>query len=329
MTQADGNIAGAAGTGKRRLLDQVRDAMRVRHRALSTEKAYVFWIRRFILFHDKRHPREMGKAEVEEFLTHLAVEQKVAASTQNQALASLLFLYREVLDQDFGWLEDVVRAKRVEHIPVVLTHAEAVVVLANLNGVNWLIGKILYGGGLRVMECLRLRTKDLDFQRLQIEVHDTKGRRDRFTMLPHSVVEPLKEHLTVVQGWHEQALAKKYPNAQFSWAWQYVFPAPSPSVDPRSGIRRRHHLHPSTFGRAVKRAVRKTGINKHATAHTLRHSFATRLLECGQDIRTVQELLGHKDGEIGDRREQQHESARFSTVDRERHHRIGHTCIGQ
>jgi len=216
MMQANAKNGGATCMGKRRLLDQVRDAMRVRHRALSTEKAYVYWIRKFILFHDKRHPREMGKEEVETFLTHLAVEAKVSASTQNQALASLLFLYREVLEQDFGWLKNVIRASGPKHIPVVLTHAEAVAVLANLN-------------------------------------------------------------------------------AQFTWAWQYVFPAPNPSVDPRSGSRRRHHLHPSTFARAVKRAVRKTGINKHATAHTFRHSFATRLLERGQDIRTVQELLGHKD----------------------------------
>jgi integron integrase len=221
----------AAGAGaKPRLLDQVRAAVRVRHMALSTEKAYAHWIRRFILFHNKRHPAEMGKQEVSDFLTHLAVEGKVASSTQNQALAALLFLYRVVLEQEFGWLEDVVRAKRPRRIPVVFTHQEALAVLANLEGVHWLIGKLLYGSGLRVTECLRLRVKDLDFARLQITVRDTKSGRDRFTMLPRTTIEPLKERLNEVRKSHEVAmqqgyggvelplaLMRKYPKASYEW----------------------------------------------------------------------------------------------------------------
>lgn len=296
-----------SGMGKPKLLDQVRNAVRVRHMALSTEKTYVNWIRRYILFHHKRHPLEMGKMEVSAFLTHLAVDGRVTSSTQNQALAALLFLYRVVLEKDFGWLEDVVRAKKPRRIPVVLTHEEARAVLANLDGVNWLIGKLLYGSGLRKMECLRLRVKDLEFARMQIEVRDTKGRRDRFTILPRTVIDAMKEHLILVRRMHEQAMSdgyggvelpfaldRKYPNAQYEWGWQYVFPAAKASVDPRTGVRRRHHVYPTTFGRAMSRAIRKAGIAKHAGAHTLRHSFATRLLEKGNDIRTVQELLGHK-----------------------------------
>lgn len=298
----------ASGTGKPKLLDQVRHAARVRHMALSTEKIYVNWIRRYILFHHKRHPLEMGKTEVSAFLTHLAVDGRVTSSTQNQALAALLFLYRTVLEKDFGWLEDVVRAKKPRRIPVVFTHEEACAMLANLNGVNWLIGKLLYGTGLRKMECLRMRVKDVDFARMQIAVHDTKGKQDRFTILPRTVVDAMKEHLILVRRMHERAMSdgyggvelpfaldRKYPNAQYEWRWQYVFPAAKPSVDPRTGVRRRHHLYPTTFGRAMAHAVRKAGIAKHAGAHTFRHSFATRLLERGSDIRTVQELLGHKD----------------------------------
>lgn len=273
------NCQPATQTRKPRLLDQVRHAARVRHMALSTEKAYVNWIRRFILFHQKRHPREMGKEEVEAFLTHLAVEGHVASSTQNQALAAILFLYRVVLKQELGWLEDVVRAKRPKRAPVVLTHQEALAVLANLEGVGWLIGKILYGGGLRVAECLRLRVKEVDFARLQLTLRDTKGNRDRYTMLPHSVVQPLREHLAEVRQKHDVAMRKgyggvqiptalerKYPNAANEWPWQYVFPADAPSVDPRTRMRRRHHLYPTTFGRALSRALRAAGIQKHAGA---------------------------------------------------------------
>ena len=295
-------------SGKPKLLDQVRHEIRVRHMALSTERLYVNWIRRFILFHHKRHPAEMGQAEVSAFLTHLAVDRQVAASTQNQALSALLFLYREVLQQEFGWLDDVVRAKRPEHVPVVLTHAEARSVLAMLDGLYWLIGKILYGSGLRIMECLRLRVKDLDFVRMQISVHDTKGKQDRFT---HAAAErrggasgaspagACGARACDARGVRRCGVAvcagKKYPKATYEWGWQYVFPAPQPSIDPRSGVRRRHHIDPTGFGRAVKQALRKAGISKHATAHSFRHSFATRLLEKGRDIRTVQELLGHQD----------------------------------
>ena len=296
------------GQGKPKLLDQVRGAVRVRHMALSTEKSYVSWIRRFILFHNKRHPLEMGKSEVSAFLTHLAAERHVSSSTQNQALSALLFLYRFVLERELGWMDDVVRAKRPRRVPVVFTHDEAIAVLAHLADVYWLIGKILYGGGLRAMECFRLRVKDLDFTRLQITVRDAKGGKDRFTLLPRSLVEALREHLQQVQMQHAEAmrqgfggvelptaLAQKNPNLANAWEWQYVFPADKPSVDPRSGTRRRHHLFPANFGRALQRAIRDAGINKHAGAHTFRHSFATRLLEKGQDIRTVQELLGHND----------------------------------
>ena len=222
-----------APSGKPKLLDQVRHEIRVRHMAISTERLYVNWIRRFILFHQKRHPAEMGKAEVSTFLTHLAVDGQVSSSTQNQALSALLFLYREVLQQEFGWLDDVVRAKRSEHVPVVLTHAEARTVLAMLDGLYWLIGKIPYGSGLRIMECLWLCVKDLDFVRMQISVHDTKGKRDRFTMLPRSVVAALQEHLKRVRAAHEHALregcggvelpialAEKYPKATYEWGWQ-------------------------------------------------------------------------------------------------------------
>jgi integron integrase len=293
---------------KPKLLDRVREAARVRHMALSIENTYVGWIRRFILYHDKRHPVEMGQREVSDFLTHLAVDGNVSASTQNQALSALLFLYRTVLERDFGWLDDVVRAKRDVRVPVVFTHQEAMGVLANLDGVHWIIGKLLYGSGLRVMECLRLRTKDLDFTRAQITVRETKGRQDRLSLLPRTLIEPMQEQLGSVRSAHEAAmragfggvelpfaLQKKYPNATYAWDWQYVFRAAKPSVDPRSGVRRRHHIDPSSFRRAMTQAVRKMGLTKHATAHTFRHSFATRLLEKGQDIRTVQELLGHKD----------------------------------
>jgi integron integrase len=290
------------------LLDQVRERIRYHHYSIRTEHAYLDWIRRFIIFHDKRHPKEMGKREVEAFLTHLAAERKVAASTQNQALSALLFLYREVLELPLPWLDDMVRAKQPARLPVVLTQHEVSVLLAGLEGTMALVGRILYGTGMRIMECMRLRVKDVDFSRREILVRDGKGGKDRVTMLPVSVVEPLKQHLKSVRALHDQdlanglgavylpeALARKYPNAPMEWGWQYVFPARSISIDPRSGVRRRHHLDEKLIQRAIKRAVTEADIAKPASPHTLRHSFATHLLESGYDIRTVQELLGHSD----------------------------------
>jgi integron integrase len=250
----------------------------------------------------------MGKEEVEAFLTHLAVDGHVSASTQNQAFSALLFLYREVLKRDFGWLQEVVRARRPKRVPTVFSHSEAMAILRKLRGVNWLVCTLLYGSGLRGIEVLRLRVKDLDFERLQLTVRDAKGQKDRTSLLPRSVVEPLKEHLRETRDRHQEAmqegyggvelpdaLARKYPNAPFEWGWQYVFPATRPSTDPRSGLRRRHHLDRASVQRAVRWAMREARIHKHAGLHSFRHSFATRLLEQGTDIRTVQELLGHKD----------------------------------
>ena len=291
-----------------KLLDQVRAAVRVRHYSLRTEEAYVRWTKRFILFHDKRHPREMGVQEVQQFLTHLAVEGRVAASTQRQALSAILFLYQQVLKQDIGWIDEVVRAKQPHRVPVVLTQDEVAAVLQYLSGTTWLMATLLYGSGLRLMECLRLRVKDLDFAYNQIVVRDGKGHKDRVTMLPQQVKEPLQHHLAAVKQLHEQdcqaggghvylpyALERKYPNASGEWVWQYVFPAATPSRDPRTGIVRRHHVHRLVLQRAMQAAVRKANIPKAASCHSLRHSFATHLLQAGYDIRTVQELLGHKD----------------------------------
>ena len=294
--------------GEPKLLERVRNRCRLRHLALSTEHAYAGWIRRFILFHNKRHPLQMGAVEVSAFLTHLAVKDHVAASTQNQALSALLFLYREVLEQDFGWLEDAVRAKKPKRLPVVFTPEEAMAVIGQLQGVRWLMAAQLYGGGLRLMECLRLRIKDLDFERLQVTVREGKGDKDRITLLPEAVAGPLRQHLVHVQAEHERALQegyggvelpyalrRKYPHADQEWGWQYVYPAALPSRDPRSGDYRRHHLDASYLQKAVGTAIRKLGIPKHAGCHTFRHSFATHLLANGTDIRTVQELLGHVD----------------------------------
>jgi integron integrase len=291
-----------------RLLDQVRGKIRLKHYSIRTEQAYVDWIKRFVLHFDKRHPAEMGAPEVEAFLTYLAVQGKVAASTQNQAKAALLFLYREVLEQDLPWLQNVEQAKAPKRLPVVLTEAEAQAVLSRLDGTHWLVAGLLYGSGLRIMEALRLRVKDVEFARGEVLVREGKGFKDRVTMLPAALAEPLKTHLKKVRALHEQdiaegfgevylpyALDRKYPNAARDWGWQYVFPSRNRSVDPRSGRVRRHHVQEQAVQRAIRQAVRDAGIVKPATPHTLRHSFATHLLGSGYDIRTVQELLGHKD----------------------------------
>lgn len=291
-----------------RLLDRVRERLRLKHYSIRTEHQYVQWVRRFILFHGKRHPAEMGAKEVEAFLTHLAVQGQVAAATQNQALSALLFLYREVLGQDLPWLDQVVRAKRPARLPVVLSRQEVGRVLEHMDGVYGLMARLLYGTGMRLMECVRLRVKDVDFERGEILVRDGKGAKDRVTMLPLSLVPLLQAHLQKRRRVYEldreqgmatvylpDALERKYPNAAAEWGWQYIFVAGSYSVDPRSGQKRRHHLDEKLLQRAMKRAVQAAGIAKLATPHTLRHSFATHLLESGYDIRTVQELLGHKD----------------------------------
>jgi len=291
-----------------KLLDQVRDRLRVKHYSIRTETQYLQWIKRFILFHDKRHPREMGVVEVEAFLTHLAVAGRVAAATQNQALSALLFLYREVLNIDLPWLDKVVRAKQPQRLPVVLTRQEVTAILDRMTGVHGLMARLLYGTGMRLMECVRLRVKDVDFERAEIVVRDGKGAKDRITMLPQALIGPLQDHLR----WRRQlfeddkakgraavylpdALGKKYPTAAVDWPWQYIFPSGSYSIDPRSGEERRHHIDEKLLQRAVKKAVQASGVAKLATPHTFRHSFATHLLQSGYDIRTVQELLGHAD----------------------------------
>jgi integron integrase len=272
------------------------------------EEAYLRWMKRFIHFHDKRHPRDMGVEEVRQFLTALAVEGRVAASTQSQALSAILFLYQQVLRQDIGWVDAVVRAKQPHRVPVVLTQDEVAVVLRHLAGTPWLMATLLYGSGLRLRECLRLRVKDIDFAYNQIVVRDGKGHKDRITMLPQHVKAPLQRHLEAVKQLHAQdlqtgaghgylpyALERKYPHVSRARGWQYVFPAAKISRNPRTGVVRRHHVHRLVLQRAVQGAVRQAGIAKAASCHTLRHSFATHLLEAGYDIHTVQELLGHKD----------------------------------
>ena len=294
--------------GKPRLLDQVRQQIRVRNYSIRTEAVYAEWVKRYIRFHHYRHPLEMGGAEIEAFLTHLAVKRNVAGATQNQALAALLFLYKEVLKVDLPWLNGIVRAKKPKHLPVVLTRDEVNRVLVQMSGVKWMVATLLYGSGLRLLEALRLRVKDVEFARGEVVVRDGKGQKDRVTMLPRTLVAPLREHLGLVEALHQQdlaegfgranlpfALARKYPNAAADWAWQFVFPSGNRSVDPRSKGVFRHHVHEKTIQRAIREAVRSAGVIKPATPHTLRHSFATHLLESGQDIRTVQELLGHAD----------------------------------
>jgi integron integrase len=293
---------------KPRLLDQVRDSIRRKHYSIRTEQSYIDWIKRFIYFHDKQHPRDLNESHITEFLNFLAVQKKVASSTQNQALCALVFLYREVIKKDLAQFEDLVHAKRPGRLPVVFTADEIRTILLQLDGVNWIMGQLLYGAGLRVMECVRLRVKDVDFGYKQIVVRDGKGRKDRVTMLPEIVIESLSRHLKKVKKSHEidlqagfgtvhlpYALERKYLSANRSWGWQYVFPASRRSVDPRSGVEQRHHISESVLQRAIKKAIRAGKITKPGSCHSLRHSFATHLLESGYDIRTVQELLGHKD----------------------------------
>ncbi|HWS88661.1 MAG TPA: integron integrase [Pyrinomonadaceae bacterium] len=289
-----------------RLLDQVREAVRTRHYSIRTEEAYIRWVRQYILFCGKRHPSELGAAEVSAFISHLAVERKVAASTQTQALSALLFLYREVLALPICWVDDVERAKRPKRLPVVFTREEARAVLGHLREEAWLMASLLYGSGLRLMECVRLRVKDLDLSRLQITVRDGKGGKDRVTLLPASLVEPLNRQLGRARALHEldlregfghvhlpYALARKYPNANREWCWQYVFPARHRSTDPRTGREQRHHIAETALQKALKRAIVAAKVAKPGSCHTFRHSFATHLIEAGYDIRTVQELLGH------------------------------------
>ncbi len=280
----------------------------MRHYSIRTEKAYVAWIRRFVVFHGKRHPKEMGEVEINAFLSYLATRERVSSSTQNQALAALLFLYRNVLEMPFPKIEGLVRAKQPQRLPVVLTRDEAARLLSKMDGVPRLVAVLLYGSGLRLLEGLRLRVKDVDFGLNQILVRDGKGARDRVTMLPAAAKESLRVHLESVREVHRRdcadghgsvllpdALARKYPNASRDWGWQYVFPAEERWLDPRTKRQGRHHVHETTVQKAVRSAARAAAIVKHVTPHTLRHSFATHLLEAGYDIRTIQELLGHKD----------------------------------
>lgn len=296
-----------------KLLDQVRGKIRLKHYSIRTEQSYLDWIKRFILHFDKRHPSEMGAVEVEIFLTYLAVERNVAASTQNQAKSALLFLYKEVLGVALPWLDNVEQAKTPKRLPTVLTKNEVLAVLSRLSGTHWLVVSLLYGTGMRILEVLRLRVKDIDFERKEILIRDAKGFKDRVTMLPLTLVEPLKVHLSRVKQLHQndlndgfgavympQALGLKFPYAARDWIWQYVFPSNKLSQDPRANdngefVTRRHHLQDQAVQRAMRQAVVDAAITKPATPHTLRHSFATHLLEGGYDIRTVQELLGHSD----------------------------------
>lgn len=291
-----------------RLLDRVRDRIRALHYSRSTEKAYVGWIRRFIVFHGKRHPLDMGAPEITIFLTRLATEGRVAAVTQNQAFSALLFLYREVLEREIDGLQDVVRAKRPIRLPLVLSRDEVAAILRRLLGVPWLMASLMYGSGLRLLECARLRVKDIDLDRHELTVRDGKGRKDRITLLPARVIGPLASHLAIVKRQHAadlgrgagfvllpDALERKYPQATREWGWQWVFPATRLHRDLRTARVGRHHFHESAMQRVFREAVRAAGLSKPASCHTLRHSFATHLLDDGYDIRTIQELLGHSD----------------------------------
>ncbi|MDR2014339.1 MAG: integron integrase [Azoarcus sp.] len=291
-----------------KLLDQLREAIRVRHYSIRTENAYCDWARRFILFHGKRHPRDMAADEVTAFLTYLANERNVSAATQNQAKSALLFLYKRVLGIELPWLDEIVQARRGTRLPVVLTPREVRDLLGATQGTMGLIVGLLYGTGMRLLECLRLRVKDVELTRREILVREGKGNKDRVTVLPENLVLPLQKHLVRVKTLHDadiavgfgevylpDALAQKYPRAARQWGWQWVFPSPVRSVDPRSGVERRHHIYPESVQRTVREAARHVGIIKPCTPHVLRHSFATHLLQAGYDIRTVQELLGHSD----------------------------------
>lgn len=308
MAEAAPQADASAPAGTPKLLDQLRNAIRLRHYSIRTEQAYTEWVVRYVRFHNLRHPSEMGAPEINQFLTHLAVNANVAASTQNQALCALIFLYTAVLNRDVGELGEIVRAKRPARLPVVLTEAETERLLSHLSGVHKLMALLLYGAGMRILEVLRLRVKDIEFEQRAIIVRDGKGGKDRAVPLPQNTVEALRAQLAKVRELHEQdlrdgygtvhlpyALERKYPNTNKAFHWKYVFPSPTLSVDPRSGVRQRHHVYESVLQNAIRTATRKAGIEKDVHSHTLRHSFASHLLAGGTDIRTIQQLLGHKD----------------------------------
>ncbi len=293
----------------KKLLDQYRDLIRLKQYSPRTEKTYIEWVRQYILFHNKRHPKEMGMTEINQFITHLVVDRKASASTQNQAISAILFLYRNLLNiQLDDTLIEFVRPKKGKRVPTVLSKDEAKAVINSMTYPYKLMAQIMYGGGLRLMECLRLRVKDIDFENHRIIIYDGKGGDDRVTMLPDSIIKPLKEHLQRVRQIHQKdlvagqgavympyALDKKFPNASKQWIWQYIFPASNLYTDPQTGITSRHHIHETALQRAIKESLKISGVQKRVTPHTFRHSFATHLLQAGYDIRTVQELLGHKD----------------------------------